>query len=89
MHQADTISHESAIVVLKSTDRLALTGGGVGPPSTFEDRTGDRTRRNAAVKADQEGRKGRTERWRLLRGYRLRRCSIRSYAEIRLMHRKR
>lgn len=50
MHQRDTISHESAIVVLKSTDRLALTG--VGPPSTFGDRTGDRTGRNGAVKAD-------------------------------------
>lgn len=41
MHQVDTISDESAIVVLKSTDRPALTG--IGPPSVFEDRRRDRT----------------------------------------------
>jgi len=50
MHQADTISGESAIVVLKSIQPLALTGAGL--PSTFEDQTRDRTRRNGAAKAD-------------------------------------
>jgi len=50
MHQVDTISDESAIVVLKSIDQTALTG--IGPPSAFEDRRRDRTWRNGALKAN-------------------------------------